>query len=692
MAIVPTKYFLTASLMCLTLSSLGFASDPTEQCIEPIAAVAKSTLSEDEIKQLDLSSPLLSKHAESGNLEAISQLGYCYLKGIGGPQNGKLAFKYLTQGVKGGNPECMSLLAYCLESGIGCAATEQNKRLAHVWYQKAIDGGYIHALDELGYLFENSIGCANSAENKRKALELYTRGAHEGDADSACSLANCLQQGIGCEPTQDNKALALEWLKDAASAGHRDSMLGLAVSIERGIGCDYPDKYEQAVFWYEKAAKAGSDQAMNNLAFCLDNGLGCEQDKPRAKLLWAMAGELGCSFAFANLGGRYFLDKNYKMALYYLEKISVELKLNSLVGFIYFREKNYERALVNYERALEVNERGTSPALIQYLKSKVADAKKASRMSKGANVNLAQKGAKEAQLQSLKSKQQKSVDLYKQLQVQLKSLNSTEDFDAAKELTLMNKMFQMASTGMEDFDTSKKLERATKLLEFLRNIEGKILLHEQSEESARTVSKLTMRPTGISNNFAFEVEAKTDSSMKKEVKEAAARSQADEKDRKHAHHTRKHDKPTTQKAKDAKRKPSPETVKPEVVKGPFADMLKPVKKTQAQLNDTCWNNVYKIRDTLRTATSLDNARGLLEALQGDFDFKEVTPAYAGIPNADLVFQMRINQQYRVLIAFEKVTEQVYEQGPNGENNNNPVEQVTYKLYGDTIYIDDPHKG
>jgi TPR repeat protein len=81
---------------------------------------------------------LFARAAESGNFDALGNLGVVYINGDGVPPDLKKAASLFEKGALAGNPYCMFLFAMCFEQGIGIP---KNIPDAKSWYRKSAAGG-----------------------------------------------------------------------------------------------------------------------------------------------------------------------------------------------------------------------------------------------------------------------------------------------------------------------------------------------------------------------------------------------------------------------------------------------------------------------------------------------------------------------------------------------------------------------
>lgn len=194
----------------------------------------------------------LQTAAQSGQMNAQTQLGLRHLRGDGVPQDFALAAEWFAASAAQGDANAQNLLARLYSDGLGVA--QDDATAIGLFEQAAISGNPQH-LSDLARVLERD------DSTLPRAVALYERAAKNGDKIALVSLGTLYQSGRGV--TQD---------------------------------------FEKARGLYTQAASLGSGRALNNLGLIYARGEGTEQDYPRAADLFAQAGEMGIKEAFRNLG------------------------------------------------------------------------------------------------------------------------------------------------------------------------------------------------------------------------------------------------------------------------------------------------------------------------------------------------------------------------------------------------------
>jgi TPR repeat protein len=637
--------------------------------------------------------------AEKGHFGAMDNLGDCLRRGIGCRRNEEEAVEWYRRAAEKGHFDAMNKLGGCLREGNGC---KKNEAEAFAWYLRGAMQGNANSMFDLGYCFWSGIGCEIEEE---EAVKWYRRAVEKGHYCAMNHLGDCLREGTGC---RRNEQEAVTWYRKAAEGGNPLAMSSLGSCLNHGLGCLKDEK--EAVTWFRKAAVSGHPIAMTCLGSCLNHGIGCLKDEKEALVWYKKASDAGYPDATLHLGIAYFkgmgVERNHKLALYYLDKVQGRFRVNAMIGFIFLQDKNYEKALESYRTALKTGD-NVDIKLLEYLETKVRSVKD--------NVKAAPKAKTKNSIPQLAIKAQKleleacQATTKKQFHLLLNKLEKMNErasltvgtgFDSTAELIQVKKLKEqfkeiLAQEFSAEWTTLKKLGYVKLLSKMLKDLEEKILSAEQELENETHIAALQKTLKEEQDNYSpMEVAGRADNYFTKETKVAAEKAEQAKKDRKHKQNMKPHTKPSHPKSKDVRltdKDDQTEKKKDVVAPRPFATIGEPTKKIKADISKTARKNVYKIRDIIRESKSKDDALGRLDKLVGKFDFKELKDLkYAGVPDAEIAYQMRIDDKYRVIIAFKAVTSKVYEQGPDGQNSNNPIDKVVYKLCGNTIFIDDPH--
>jgi TPR repeat protein len=192
--------------------------------------------------------------ALQGNVDAMFQLGRCYDKGLGVPQDYAKAVEWYQKAAEQGLAMAQYNLGVCYKRGQG---VPQDYAKAAEWYQKAAEQGHADAQNNLGNCYFNEDGVP---QNYAKAVEWYQKAAEQGLADAQNNLGYCYFCGQGVQKDLSN---AVMWYRKAAEQGHAEAQYVLAYCYDFGLGAAQISS--KAVEWYRKAAKQGNKYAQERL-------------------------------------------------------------------------------------------------------------------------------------------------------------------------------------------------------------------------------------------------------------------------------------------------------------------------------------------------------------------------------------------------------------------------------------------
>jgi TPR repeat protein len=156
--------------------------------------------------------------AESGDAEAMRELGSMYLKG---------------------------------------REVERNDSAALEWLEKAMRAGSVDAMVDIAWMHEKGL---NTPANNKRAFRCYRTAAEAGSARGMFALGQAYEKGVGVRA--DDRQAAL-WYRKGADAGSPDAMNTLAAMYLRGRGV--PTDTAQAISLFRQAVAAGSTIAAGNL-------------------------------------------------------------------------------------------------------------------------------------------------------------------------------------------------------------------------------------------------------------------------------------------------------------------------------------------------------------------------------------------------------------------------------------------
>lgn len=198
----------------------------------------------------------------------------------------KQAFQLFQLGSEMGNSDAMTNLGYCYDKGIGCT---KNQFTAFDLYLKSAMIGNINAMSNLGYSYRHGEG---TDKNPNKAVEWLMKAANKGDASANVNLGFCYQTGFGVEQSYEK---AFQLYKTASNSNIPEGLSNVGYCYENGYGVD--QSYEKAFEYYYKAAMMNSISSILKIGEFYLNGKGVEKNEVEGKRFFQLAKEKGDSYA-----------------------------------------------------------------------------------------------------------------------------------------------------------------------------------------------------------------------------------------------------------------------------------------------------------------------------------------------------------------------------------------------------------
>ncbi len=220
--------------------------------------------------------------ADSGDVSAISNLGFMYVKGIGIEKNETEGVKWYSKAAELGHLTSQFNLGVMYAKGRG---VEQNYAESLKWYKMAAEQGDLTAQATLGTMYAKGIGCE---KNNESALHWYQEAASRGDVNAQYNLGNIYAKGIGAD-LDDTEAF--RWYQKAAEQNHPNAQLNLAYMYGKGQGIERDDT--KSFEWYKNAAEQGHPNAQFNLGVIYAKGRGTDKDPELSKQWYEKAAEQG---------------------------------------------------------------------------------------------------------------------------------------------------------------------------------------------------------------------------------------------------------------------------------------------------------------------------------------------------------------------------------------------------------------
>lgn len=196
----------------------------------------------------------LIKKADSGDVNAMFEVGKMYYYGTNVQPSVESAVHYLKASADGGNVDACIMYYLMLKGGQG---VKQDVNLAFKYCKAAADKKSPQALFELGSLYQQGIGCQ---QNMQEACKYYKMGADLGNMLAQYSYGTCLEYGAG---VPKNPQEAIQYYSKSAQQSFPDALFAVARCLETGFGV--PQNMNEAIPYYKAAANSGSEPAKQRL-------------------------------------------------------------------------------------------------------------------------------------------------------------------------------------------------------------------------------------------------------------------------------------------------------------------------------------------------------------------------------------------------------------------------------------------
>ena len=196
-----------------------------------------------------------SKSAEQNYPDACTNLGECYLKGIGVEKNLQTARELFLKAAEQNDPLAMCNLGVLNYQGI---FGKVNPQEAAKWFERSAKLGHPDAQFALAALLE--YGEDGIEQDQPRAFELFLKAANQDHIQAQFRLANCYASASGT--SQDNE-MAFRWYKKAADQGFSEAeyMTGLFYLAGKGV----ENNPQLALEYLTKAAAQGHEKAQETL-------------------------------------------------------------------------------------------------------------------------------------------------------------------------------------------------------------------------------------------------------------------------------------------------------------------------------------------------------------------------------------------------------------------------------------------
>lgn len=141
-----------------------------------------------------LSMARLESLAESGDLEALYNLGLRYLHGNVVAQDGRKALAYWKRAAEQGHAASQNNIGFLYSEGLG---VPKNEKLALLWYRKAADAGFAIGMVNVGKHYQKGLAVK---QDHNKAREFYEQAMDLGNQE-AVELLEALPKEVAPKKT-----------------------------------------------------------------------------------------------------------------------------------------------------------------------------------------------------------------------------------------------------------------------------------------------------------------------------------------------------------------------------------------------------------------------------------------------------------------------------------------------------------
>lgn len=209
----------------------------------------------------------------NGNPAALYTLGLMHMKGLGIEVNSNTAFEYSMKSAQQGYPKGQTQLGLCYLNGIG---TTKDFKQAKEYFEKALhNNSNPIAQYYIGCLYYKGQGVKVDHE---LAFGCYLKSAFKNFPDAQTAVGECYMNGLG---TKKDYKKSLFWLKNSVSINANASAQSSMGKIYlHGLGVD--KDLEFAFHCFENSAKQCNSNGQYMLGKCHEEGYGTLQNYEKA--------------------------------------------------------------------------------------------------------------------------------------------------------------------------------------------------------------------------------------------------------------------------------------------------------------------------------------------------------------------------------------------------------------------------
>ncbi len=214
---------------------------------------------------------------------------------------------------------------------------------------------------------------ANGAGDHRQAVYFFELAAHAGLGMAQYNLGIMYENGQGVG--KDHRE-AVRWHRKAAEQGNGHAQYSLGRMYRIGLGIS--EDHMEAVNWYRKSADQGYAEAQADLGLMYELGQGVDKDQKEAVRWFLKAADQGLARGFNELAWIYATGsdqefRNGRDAIQYAKlAVSIEniASYRDTLATAYVEDGQFEAAIAEYERAIELGGRNQIREYQEYLQKK----------------------------------------------------------------------------------------------------------------------------------------------------------------------------------------------------------------------------------------------------------------------------------------------------------------------------------
>mmetsp|Transcript_25655 Transcript_25655/g.71779 ORF Transcript_25655/g.71779 Transcript_25655/m.71779 type:complete len:673 (-) Transcript_25655:90-2108(-) len=182
--------------------------------------------------------------AENNDMDAITNLGFCYFTGNGVSVDGLEACRWLSRAARNGHPKAQLFLGKLYLAG--SPGIDADHQAAVFYFQNAAQKGELEAHSHLGCCYQKGTGVLKDLHMAEKHFRI---AADAGDTGAACELGLLL-----CMTEEFSQALPY---LEAASSSRECSEACYALGRLYELGLGTPTAMDNAVAYFQLGAESG---------------------------------------------------------------------------------------------------------------------------------------------------------------------------------------------------------------------------------------------------------------------------------------------------------------------------------------------------------------------------------------------------------------------------------------------------